>query len=248
MIPKKSTPIKHEILIDIFAKGLLNKNEMRIVAYIMRWSWGFDDKENSRRQDWTQKLYKRKIANDIGMNEGMFNVSLNKMIRENKILVKNGCYQFNEHFENWEEEKTLENLKEKTLGKLKENFRKTKGNFRKPKGKLYDSQSSTGENPLNGKSLRDPKDNKDTLKNNKEKLCFSFADKRFVNIKLYIDNFSEKYPSTNVYLELENMEDWLMVEYEKKKAGKKNKLPTKDYNLFVHRWLRKNEVSINEKF
>ncbi|GAI66940.1 unnamed protein product, partial [marine sediment metagenome] len=54
MIPKDSTPIKHKILTEIFAKRLLTLNEIAIVSYIMRWSWGFDDGE--RRQDWTGKL------------------------------------------------------------------------------------------------------------------------------------------------------------------------------------------------
>ena len=99
MIPKKSTPIKNEILIDIFAKGLLTKDEMRIVSYIIRWSWGFDGKH--RRQDFTKELTKRQIADDIEMDKGHFNRNINKMITENKITEKEGCYQFNEHYKEW---------------------------------------------------------------------------------------------------------------------------------------------------
>lgn len=99
MIPKKSTPIKNEILIDIFARGLLNKDEMRIIFYIIRWSWGFDGV--GRRQDWTLKLKKKNIAEDIGMLKSHVCEIVNKMILDNKIIVKDKCYQFNEHYEEW---------------------------------------------------------------------------------------------------------------------------------------------------
>ena len=99
MIPKDSTPVKHKILTEIFAKRLLTLNEIAIISYIMRWSWGFDDGE--RRRDWTNKLTKRKIAKDIGMAEQHIGKNINKMIRENIIIIKDGCYQFNEHYEKW---------------------------------------------------------------------------------------------------------------------------------------------------
>lgn len=99
MIPKGSTPIKNEILIDILAKGLLSKDEIRIVAYIIRWSWGFVGK--NKRQDWTKPLQQKKIAEDIEMQKSHLNRNLKKMIAENKILEKDGCYQFNEHYNQW---------------------------------------------------------------------------------------------------------------------------------------------------
>jgi len=128
MIPKDSTPIKNKILIDILAKGLLSKDEMRIIFYIIRWSWGFDDGE--RRQDWTKKIKKRKIADDIGMDEGYFNKIINKMIAENKIIVKGKCYQFNEHSNKWKlvkysSFKKLVKNSSKTCEKLKLILRKT---------------------------------------------------------------------------------------------------------------------------
>ena len=100
MIPKNTTPIKNKILIDIFAKGLLSRDEMRIIAYIIRWSWGFNG-IGGRRQDWTKELKKRKIADDIGMHESHLNRNINRMIIENKIIIKGGHYQFNEHYEKW---------------------------------------------------------------------------------------------------------------------------------------------------
>ena len=130
MIPKDSTPIKNKILIDIIAKGLLSKDELRIIAYIIRWSWGFNG--IGRRQDWTKKLTKRKMANDIGMAEQHVGKNINKMIKENIIIVKNGCYQFNEHFEEW---KNLpKRLVLKNNKKLTESVSKTnlKGKLNQP--------------------------------------------------------------------------------------------------------------------
>lgn len=239
MIPKKSTPIKNEILIEILAKGLLNKEEIRIMAYIIRWSWGFNGVR--RRQDWTKELKKRKIAEDIGMAESNFNDTINKMIKENKITVKDKCYQFNEHPDSWKLIEKISFEKTKLIEKISKTYLKNKFSDKK----LIEKISSTGENSIQDKALLDRKETKD--KENKEKLFFSFINKKFVNIKLYINNFLEGYPNTDVYLEIENMEGWLMAEYEKKEAGKKSKIP-KDYNLFVHKWLRRNEVSKNEKF
>jgi len=165
MIPKNSTPIKNEILIDIFAKGLLNKDEMRIIFYIIRWSWGFDGTE--RRQDWTKPLTKRQIANDIEMDEGQLNKIINKMIRENKILVKDNCYQFNEHYKKWK----LDNLS--SSKKLDKNSNKTcekvKFNLTKTQTKLDKNSSSTDLKPLQNKPLPERKETyketyKETLK------------------------------------------------------------------------------------
>lgn len=99
MIPNGSTPIKNEILTDILAKGLLSKDEMRIAFYIIRWSWGFIGKD--KRQDWTRPLQQKKIAEDIEMDKGLLSRNLKKMVRENKLLEKDSCYQFNEHYDQW---------------------------------------------------------------------------------------------------------------------------------------------------
>ena len=99
MIPKDSTPIKNEILTEIIAKGLLSKDEMRIIAYIIRWSWGFNGV--GRRQDWTKGINITKIAKDIGMDRSYCNRIILRMIEENKIKTNNNEYQFNEHYEGW---------------------------------------------------------------------------------------------------------------------------------------------------
>jgi len=136
MIPKDSTPIKNKILIDIFAKRLLTLNEIAIVSYIMRWSWGFDNGE--RRQDWTKKATKRKIAKDIGMLESHVCEIINKMILDNKIIVKDKCYQFNEHYKKWKNFPKKEVLKndKKLPKKGSKTSRIRKDNFPKKEVKL----------------------------------------------------------------------------------------------------------------
>lgn len=160
MIPKKSTPIKNEVLIDIFAKGLLNKEEMRIVFYIIRWSWGFDGVK--RRQDWTKELTKRKIANGIGMHESHLNENINRMITEKKIIVENKCYQFNEHYKEW---KNLPKREVSNNAKLTEKGSNIslKGNINLPKREVKLTEKGI---PVPLKSLQDKPlpDRKETLK------------------------------------------------------------------------------------
>lgn len=101
MIPHASTPIKHEILTEIFAKGRLSLSEMRIVLYIIRWSWGFHSKEG-RRQDWTKSLTVYKISKDIEMDYTWCCRIIENMINCKKIYKnENQQYQFNEHSELW---------------------------------------------------------------------------------------------------------------------------------------------------
>jgi len=99
MIPDESTPIKHKILIEIIAKGRLSYDEIRIACFIMRWSWGFD--EGNRRRDWTKEFTVSEIAKAIKMDRGACSRTINKMIKEEKILKQGNRYQFNEHYEKW---------------------------------------------------------------------------------------------------------------------------------------------------
>lgn len=100
--PDGSTPIKNEILIEIFAKGRLKGARSRIAFYIIRHSWGFDDKKNNRRQDWTRPLSITRIAKDIGMSRPWCSKIINKMVEENILFRKNrNQFQFNEHWETW---------------------------------------------------------------------------------------------------------------------------------------------------
>jgi len=133
MIPDESTPIKNDILIEIFAKGKLRRMEMRIICYIIRWSWGFDgQKENkNRRQDWTKPLTETKIAKDINVSREIVCRTIKSMIKRKILLTKKSvnkkshrglCYQFNEHFEDWEkceQNVTVDNKTSSTKGKKK---------------------------------------------------------------------------------------------------------------------------------
>jgi len=182
MIPKDSTPIKNKILIDILAKGLLSKDEMRIIFYIIRWSWGFDGIEG-RRQDWTKELNKRKIADDIGMDEGHLNRNINRMIEENKIIIKDKCYQFNEHYEKWKNLTISQvNSDKKLAEKSSKTCRLVKQNLTISQVKLAE-KSSLGTPNNTGDSIKNKdlkggeqpfketlKDNKETLKGEKKKL------------------------------------------------------------------------------
>lgn len=185
MIPKDSTPVKHKILTDIFAKRLLSLDEIAIVSYIMRWSWGFDNGE--RRQDWTNKLTKRKIAKDIGMYESHLDRNINRMILENKIIVKNKRYQFNEHYEEW---KNLPKTPVLQDGKKQaKNACKTgqigKKNLPKTPVKLT-KKVSLGMPNNQGKSIKNKgirggeHTSKDTLKDNKKTL----KEENFLNNKI----------------------------------------------------------------
>jgi len=203
MIPKDSTPIKNKILIDILAKGLLSKDEMRIIFYIIRWSWGFNGM--GRRQDWTKKLKKRQIANDIGMYESHLGETINKMILENKIIIKDKCYQFNEHYEKWE------NLPKKEVfnkGKLTEKVRKTNGkgkeNLPKKEVKLTEKVSlgipNNSGDSIKNKDLRGGEHlSKETLKDNKDNK------ERVQNkpFKPLIKEGKEKKPANNIEFDFE---------------------------------------------
>lgn len=174
MIPKDSTPIKNKILINIIAKGLLSKEEMRIIAYIIRWSWGFDN--GKRRQDWTKKMTKRRIAKDIKMYESHLNRTINKMILENKIIIKDKCYQFNEHYEKWKNLPKREVLKDdkKFTKMVSKTYQNGKENLPKVLVKLT-KKVSLGTPNNQGDSIKN-KDirggehmSKETLKDNRKK-------------------------------------------------------------------------------
>lgn len=128
MIPNNTTPIKNDILIEIFAKGKLTRMEMRIVSYVMRWSWGFDGKK--RRRDWTRSTMEKQIAEDLGVHKVVICRVIKQMIKRKilltKKLTKGLCYQFNEHYKDWK--KLTEKL---TNRKLTEKSEKVNRNVNK---------------------------------------------------------------------------------------------------------------------
>ena len=175
MIPNESTPIKHTILIEIIAQGRLSYDEVRIACFIMRWSWGFD--EGVRRQDWTKEFTISEIAKEIKMNRGKCSSTINRMIKDGKLLKDGNKFQFNEHYENW---KVLQkvthvaksNMLQKVTGSVaKSNTPVAKSNTSVAKSNTHDIQETLIKKDLEGKNaLR-----KDTLKilNNKDTLKIS---------------------------------------------------------------------------
>ncbi len=247
MIPKDSTPIKNKILIDIFAKGLLSRDEIRIIAYIIRWSWGFD--EGERRQDWTKKVTKRKIAKDIGMAEQHIGKNINRMIRENIIIVKNGCHQFNEHYEKWKnlpKRLVLKNNKKLTKCVSKTN-QKCKLNLPNVLVKLTKKVSlgmpnNQGEG-IKNKDVRGGehsfketlKENKETLKENDDaqkkinRICFNYNKGKFTGMtEEYKSKLRKQYPNCNIDKQFKRMANWLLDNPNKKRQGKR---------LFINNWL-----------
>ena len=65
------------------------------------------------------------------MDRGLLNRNLKKMIAENKISEKDGCYQFNEHYDNWVKVDkkstgtTIKGSNNKRLLKFKETLKET---------------------------------------------------------------------------------------------------------------------------
>ena len=179
MIPKDSTPIKNKILIDILAKGLLSKDEMRIIAYIIRWSWGFNG--IGRRQDWTKELNITKISKDTNIGRPYCNRLILKMIKEKKIIVKNNHYQFNEHFERWI--KVIHPKDRiKVIHKVDKSYPKSGQNLSTNRIKviLLGTPNNQGEG-IKNKDVRGGKHlSKETLKDNKETL----KERKFLNNKI----------------------------------------------------------------
>jgi len=110
IIPNGSTPIKNDILIEVIAKGKLDLTEIRIIAYIIRFSWGFADKNG--RQNWTKPIKIFEMAKNIGISRQLCSRVINKMVKENKLFIKDKYqYQFNEHYDTWEELSTKSDAK-----------------------------------------------------------------------------------------------------------------------------------------
>jgi len=235
MIPKNTTPIKNEILTEIIFKGKLNLVEIKIIAYIIRWSWGFNGVE--KRQDWTKKLTKRRIAKEGGMKESLVIKNINKMIAEKKIFIKNNCYQFNEHYEEWK------NITNSYTKNNKKNITNSYTNITNSYTKHNKKLCSTDLKPLQDKPLLDRKETlKETIKEKgkkEKKISFNFKINLFNNLTIeQMEEYEKKYPDIDVYEEEKKMTDWLISEKVKKDNGQSNKIP-KDFSRFINNWLRR---------
>jgi hypothetical protein len=157
MIPKESTPIKHTILIEIIAQGRLTYDEVRVASFIMRWSWGFDERE--RRQDWTKEFTISETAQEMKMDRGLCSRTINKMINDGKLLRDGNKFQFNEHYENW-----------KVLQKVTPTVAKSHGGVTKSHGSVAKSHTSDIEQTQIDIDVKDENPHhKDTLKILKDK-------------------------------------------------------------------------------
>ncbi len=173
MIPPNTTPIKNEILIEIFAKGKLSRMEMRIVSYVMRWSWGFDGKE--RRQDWTKSIMEKQIADDLGVHKVVICRTIKQMIQRKILLTekltKGLCYQFNEHYRDWKK-LTKKLINKKLTEKL------TRVN-RKVNKRLTEMLTDDA-----GK--QEPEDDTETLKETKETIKKKRSEKKYQFSELHL--------------------------------------------------------------
>ena len=271
MIPKDSTPIKNKILIDILAKGLLSKDEMRIIFYIIRWSWGFDG--IGRRQDWTKKLKKRDMAKDIGMAEQHIGKNINRMINKNIIILKGGCYQFNEHYEKWKNSPNMLVLNKKKLTK-KVSKTNQKGYKNSPnmlvkltKKVSFDIPNNQGEGIKNKdhkgcehtskETLKDNKENKEKVPNkpfktlNKKKkpaneIEFDFVLWSWHGIDQDIkDRWGKIFPHIKVEIELNKMRVFFK-EHPKHEQVIKDKF-NDNYAIYIFDWLARAEEYIKDK-
>jgi len=112
---KKYTRIKHSVLMDIFAKGLLSKREMQVAIVIIRESWGWDKGASN----WTKKkLTNVDFVRKTQLKKSHISSLLQRMILENKILVnEENFYSFNEHPDTWKKLPKGELLKPKKVTK-----------------------------------------------------------------------------------------------------------------------------------
>ena len=225
MMKEFSTPITNEVLIEVFAKGLLSQTEMRIVSYIIRWSWGFH-------REWTNKVTVQKIADDIGISRRICSTAINRMIREKKIQRDNGQYKFNENYKEWE---VLTNRNGEADKKVLTNRNGECSLI--VTAPLTNRNSEQPNNTQQINALEIPKETKERYIKDKErnikerKIYINFNNQtfKFENIpKEKLNKWKEAFPLLNVEVELKKMEAWLTANPKNKKVN---------YERFIVNWL-----------
>jgi len=214
------TQIPNKVITEIFVKGQLNETEMRITFYIIRWSWGFH-------KDWTNKTTVKKIAEDTGISRRLCSTTINRMIRENKLLRNTGRFKFYDEHQYWK--KVSRNPNNKHTQSLTKSVNK--------KEQLVLTNQSTVQPDSNGKiiTLKSPKESikeriNKTGRNIKEgKIAFNKQIFKFKNIsEEKLEKWKEAFPSVNVSVELKKMEAWLIANPYRHK---------KNYERFIVNWL-----------
>ncbi len=217
MIPNNSMPINNELLTEVFAKGLLSQREMRIAFFIIRWSWGFDKGE--KRQQWTMKMTIRKISEGTLIDEWNCSRTLKKIISENKIFKRDGCYAFNENYNEW---------KICSFGRMASGTPAKKATFvcQNSMNNLPNRQHQEVKNAGGIASASPPKEK---IKENKKKIIFNEKNFKLENIgEGRIKKWEEAFPYIDVKSELLKMEVWLAANPKKRK---------KNYERFIINWL-----------
>ena len=224
MIKEFSTPITNEILTEVFAKGLLNQTEMRIVSYIIRWSWGFH-------REWTNESTVQKIADDIGISRCICSRAINRMIREKKIKRDNGQYKFNENYKEWEVLTNRNTMEDK---KVLTNCNGERELIATVACTNCNGEQSNNTQQIN--ALEIPKETKERYIKDKErnikerKIYINFNNQtfKFENIpKEKLNKWTEAF-NLNVEQEVKKMEAWLTANPNKRK---------KNYEKFIVNWL-----------
>lgn len=214
------TQIPNKVITEIFIKGLLSETEMRIVFYIIRFSWGFH-------KGWTNKCTVQKIAKDTGMSRRLCSTTINRMIRENKLLKNEGRFKFNEDHQDWKE--VLTNPDNKCSQNLTESVNK--------KEQLVLTNRNSRELNNNGRiaTLKNPKEsikeriNKEERNIKERKIIFNNEIFKLENIpKEKLEKWKEAFPLIDVDVELKKMEAWLAANPKNKKVN---------YERFIVNWL-----------
>jgi predicted DNA-binding protein YlxM (UPF0122 family) len=257
MIPDESTPIKNMILTEIIAQGRLTYDEVRIASFVMRWSWGFEDKANNRRQDWTKDFSVSEIAKEIKIHRGTCSETISKMVNEGKLLRDGNKFQFNEHYESWNVSEKATRLSEKPTRQhmseiptqlseiptpLSEKPTPSVGNTDTPDiPQTIMKKDLEGENALHKETIKETKDKETIKKSTNQKITFNTETLKFENIKKeMLDKWIEAYPNCNVSLELKKMEAWLAANPDRLK---------KNYEKFIVNWLaRAKGEKANERY
>lgn len=96
---REYTRIKHTVLMDIFAKGLLSKRETQIAWVVIRESWGWDKGQSN----WTKRAFSQRQIADVTRIDFRHLTQIIQNMLARKILDKDeeGRYSFNEHPETW---------------------------------------------------------------------------------------------------------------------------------------------------
>jgi hypothetical protein len=158
-------PFQNLVILDCFCTGLLTKDEMRFSLWTIRWSWGFDDKANNRRQDWTRPKSNSEIAKDLYMDEAHLSRVIRSLIAKNIILKQDNSntqqYQFNEHIERW---KPCKDDEDKSQGKKNPGCKIYNKKLSIIQGKVAEFAIKNQVNANEDNGLPNPKE---TLKKNK---------------------------------------------------------------------------------